>query len=267
MSSFDRAFFFRIIALVGCFLLGMTSFGAMATSTTGNPICSTTMLQGVSAQVDRYVTAKNEFVGTAVTPPAQVSQVANTPCMSSELQRITSSFSSQLSMYSTQVTSPLTGGLIGGLMMQFFKSETTALNSAASLVSSAFNFQSMASSALTSTLGSFMDSLGLGSAFSSQLCGLMIDMLLTYLQCQNPIQLPNLGNLFGSLDSLIPNNCLGSALRSTLYGAGSMQGMRTMNQPITITNGGTFVPGNAETLNQQKGVYTQTPRTTNGNLY
>ncbi|MCB1539112.1 MAG: hypothetical protein KDJ49_09130 [Alphaproteobacteria bacterium] len=231
----------------------------------GGQICDSVMTQGVSAQIDRYVTAKNEFVSTNFTPPPSVAQVSNTPCMSKELQRISNQFSNVPSMYSNQFIGGLlsAGGPISGLMAKMFKANIDSFNDAAKMLPKMLDFQSMASSAL----GSLLDSLGLGDAFSSQLCGLMVDMLLKYVQCENPIKLPSLGNLFGSLNNLLPKGCAGSALRSALYQAGNLEAMQTRNQPIFTSPTGQSYMGSADTLNKARGTIDAKQPTENGTLY
>jgi hypothetical protein len=69
----------------------------------------------------------------------------------------------------------------------------------------------------------------------------MVDMVLKYVQCENPIQLPSLGNIFGSLNNLLPNNCAGNAARSALYQAGNSHMLDVISQPISSASG-VFTP-------------------------
>ncbi|USO07420.1 MAG: hypothetical protein H6866_08380 [Rhodospirillales bacterium] len=220
-------------------------------SAVSGKMCDQAIYAGVSDQVNGAVSRKNEFVATNHSPPPSVAQVTNTPCMSKELQRIGNQFSNVPSMYSNQFLGGLlsAGGPISGLMSKMFGAQMQSFTQAAQFLPKMLNFQSMAQSALSS----LMDSLGLGDAFSSQLCGLMVDMILKYVQCENPIKLPSLGKL-GSLNNLLPKGCAGDALRSTLYQAANMQSLRTASQPIVSLPNGTLSFGSATDINDSRGL-------------
>ncbi|USO07418.1 MAG: hypothetical protein H6866_08370 [Rhodospirillales bacterium] len=218
------------------------AYDGKATNTGTNLLCDEKIYARVSEQVNAAVSRKNEFVATNMAPPPSVAQVTNTPCMSKELQRIGNQFSNVPSMYSNQFLGGLlsAGGPISGLMSKMFGAQMQSFTQAAQFLPKMLNFQSMAQSALSS----LMDSLGLGDAFSSQLCGLMVDMILKYVQCENPIKLPSLGKL-GSLNNLLPKGCAGDALRSTLYQAANSKMFDTVNQPVTQIQGGGLGLGTA----------------------
>jgi hypothetical protein len=251
MLSFGREFTLKIMAFVASFVLAFGSIQGFAADAGSNALCDPKLAAGASAQLDRFNAVKGEFVQSNYTPPAGLGQVANTPCMSKELQRISNQFGYAPSKYTTQVTGGLlsAGGPISGLMQKMIGAEFKSINQAASFLPQMLNFQTMASS----VMGNLLGSLGLGDAFSSEVCGLMVDMLLKYVQCENPIKLPNLSNLFGSLNNLLPNGCAGSALKSTLMQAGNMQSLKTFNQPITSTNGRMSL-GSSSALNASKGL-------------
>ncbi len=194
-------------------------------------LCDPEIEAAVSAQVNASVARLNEIVNTQYTPPAPLSQIANNPCSSKELNRITRQFSYAPSRYINQAKNNVlsAAGPVGGILQNLFKSEIASINQAAANLPKMLNFQSMASEAL----GSLMSSLGIGGdAFSSEMCGLMVDMVLKYVQCENPIKLPNLGNFTGSLNDLLPNGCAGAALRSGLYQLGNSQALKSLNQPV-----------------------------------
>lgn len=212
------------------------AFGADSIGSTSNPMCDPTLSAAGDAQANRFTTASKEFRVTNYAPPVSLSQTANSPCMSKELGRISRQFTSAPSMYSSQLSGGLlsSAGPAAGLMQNLFKSEFNSMNSAAGMVPKMLNFQSMASS----VMGDLLSSLGLTDAFSSQVCGLMVDTLLKYIQCENPIKLPNLNGLFGSLNNLLPKGCAGAALRSAIYDAGNMQALKSFNQPVPSMSGG-----------------------------
>jgi hypothetical protein len=241
MLGLKQGFSFKIILLTVCFLTAFGSVSHAADFVNANPVCDNSIGQGVSAQVNKYaVGIPTDYYRTNYTPPMSLGQVANTPCMSKELQRITNQFAYAPSMYGQQLTGGLlsAGGPVSGIMQKLFKSSFQSINSASSIIPGMSSFQSMASS----VMGDLMSSLGLGDAFSSEVCGLMVDMVLKYVQCENPIQLPSLGNIFGSLNNLLPNGCAGSALRSTLYQAADTQSLNVFSQSIP-TASGTFSSG------------------------
>lgn len=220
-----------------------SSSSSSTSGSSSNPMCSSVMNTGLSTQLDRQRAFSNDTVRQIYTPPPSLGQVTNSPCASKELQNISNKFANAPSRYMMQATGGLNvlAGPVSGIMNNFFKAEISSINTAASSLPRMLNFQSQASSAL----GSLMSSLGLGSVFSSELCGLMVDMLLKYVQCAAPIKMPNLGSLTSGLNNLLPNNCAGNALRSTLYAAGRTQSVKTLSQPVSFS-GGTFVPGTVQ---------------------
>jgi hypothetical protein len=248
MLSFKRSFSFKFILLMACFVAGQAfAFAAHATQTGGsNPICDQEISQGVSDQLNASTDGVTNFQRQNYTPPAALSQVSNSPCLSKELGRISNQFSYAPSRYSQQLTGGLlsAAGPVSGIMQKLFKSEIDSINSAASSIAGMLDFQGMASD----VMGSLLGSLGLGDAFSSELCGLMVDMMLKYIQCEKPINLPSLGNLFGNLNNLIPNNCAGNALRSGLYAAGNTSALKNYNQSVTLPTGNTVNIGMPEIL-------------------
>jgi len=213
-------------------LCGQSSTSPNAGRNGYQQVCDPEIQSAVTAQLDASVAKVQDYIRTNYTSPPALSQVSNSPCVSKELERISNQFSYAPTRYAQQITGNIlsAGGPIGGIMQKLFKSEFDSINSAAASIKGMLDFQSMA----TNALGSLLGSLGLGSAFSSEMCGLMVDMLLKYVQCESPIKLPNIGNITGSLNDLIPNNCAGNALRSTLYEAGNMKSLQTLNQSIPL---------------------------------
>ncbi len=213
-----------------------------AGGTSGGPACDSNIRAGVSAQVDAATAARTNYQNNQLTPPAPLSQLSNQPCMSKELNRITKQFSYAPTRYANNIMGQAlsAAGPVGGILQNLFKSEISSINAAAASLPKMLNFQGLASEAL----GGLMSSLGIGGdAFSSELCGLMVDMVLKYVQCENPIKMPSLGDLFGNLNNLLPNNCAGNALRSTLYAAGNSQALKSYNQPVLVQSGGSTGSG------------------------
>ncbi len=202
------------------------------------PMCDPNIRARVAEQVQMAVTQKADFMTTMATMPRPVSEVANTPCVSNELQRIANQFAYAPTMYSANILGQLSGlaGPVSGLMNNMFGSLFQSVTKAANLNPLAQQFNNFASN----TLGSLLSSLGLGGPFSSALCGMMVDMVLKYVQCAAPIKLPDLGNLTGSLNNLLGNDCIGSALKSTLYSSAAQSAMKNLAQPITVPATGVF---------------------------
>jgi hypothetical protein len=252
MTSFERVLPLRIIMLASIFVLAMGS-AAWADATPdaangGNPICDQRTYEGVSAQLERYNNLKDDYVRANYTPPPPLAEIDNTACSSRELQRISNKFAYMPTRYTSGIFSMFKGllGPVAGIVNKLFRTEIDSINSALAAIPRALNFQSQANAILSDLLSS----LGLSDEFSSALCGLMVDMLLKYIQCEVQPSLPNLGNLNFSLN--LPG-CAGAAVRSTLYAAGNMRSLSTFSQPVSVGAGGVFVPGSAWELNKDRG--------------
>jgi|GEM_PF-6976022 len=189
-------------------------------------ICQEDIQARVAQQMQAALTMRQNFENTYFTPPPQLSQIANTPCMSNELQRINRQFTGMLSS-GLAGTGMFGGSAISQIMNNSFKGDVTNFNSSASILPGMMNFQSMASTAL----GGLLSNLGLGDAFSGQVCGLMLDMILKYIQCENPIKFPNLKDLFGNLNANLPSSCASKALSA---GMSNMM-MQQQQQPMAQT--------------------------------
>ncbi len=207
-------------------------------NTKESPMCDSTIRANVAEQVQMAATQKADFLATMATMPRPVSEVANTPCVSNELQRIANQFAYAPTMYSANILGQLSGlaGPVSGLMNNMFGSLFQSVTKAANLNPLAQQFNNFASN----TLGSLLSSLGLGGPFSSALCGMMVDMVLKYIQCAAPIKLPDLGSLTGSLNGLLGNDCAGQALTSAIYAASNSSALKSLTQPIVIPAGGLF---------------------------
>jgi len=203
--------------------------------------CDSSMREGVKAQLERSGAVMTDFKTTNSTMPRPISEVANTPCMSNELQRISNQFAYAPSMYAANILGQLNGlaGPVSGLMNNMLGSLFTSFTNAANMNPLAQQFTNFAQTQISG----IFTSLGLGGAFSSALCGMMVDMVLKYVQCANPIKLPDLGKLKGSLNDLLPKGCAGAALTSALYAAGNSSALKSLTQPITVPQGGLYTPG------------------------
>lgn len=204
------------------------------------PICDPKIGAEVTNQVQAALARKTDFIRTYMTPPAMISQVANTPCVSNELGRISNQMGTMLRGGVTGVGSAVglgSSGPVGTLLNQAFKQDFQAFNSAASMIPRMLDFQGLASQAM----GSVLQSLGLGgSLFASQMCGMMLDMVLKYIQCENPIQFPNLNNMFGSLNLKLPSSCAGKAASEGLMGLARSGIAKSFSQGVSRGASGTF---------------------------
>jgi len=206
---------------------------------TGSSVmCDPNIRARVTEQVQVGTQMMADFKATVSTMPRPISEVANTPCMSNELQRISNQFAYAPSMYAANILGQLNGlaGPVSGLMNNMLGSLFKSFTNAANMNPLANQFTQFAQTQISSVF----TSLGLGGAFSSALCGMMVDMVLKYVQCVAPIKLPSLGQLKGSLNDLLPKGCAGAALTSALYAAGNSSALQSLAQPITIPPGGLF---------------------------
>lgn len=211
-------------------------------SAMAGPICAPAIQQMNSNGISASLSGRDNFTRNNLTPPAMLGQVSNTPCMSNELQRLQGQFSGMLrgGVAGVGASIGMTGSPISSIMNSAFKSDFQVFNSSAMSIPKMLNFQSLASNTLGSLLGSLGSSLGLSSVFSSQMCGIMLDMVLKYIQCQNPIKFPNLSDLFGKLDLNLPGGCAGQALRTGIYGAARTDAVKGLSQSITRGANGTY---------------------------
>lgn len=189
---------------------------------------------GIKSQIITYTDAVTAFRQSAmqqvITPPPAPSMVANTPCVSKSLQNVTDQFSNMPKQYIQQKTGSLlypTKISASNILNQFFQAGILSLNNASQILPKMMDFQGLASDAL----GGMLSSLGVSSAFSDELCGMMADVVVNYLQCQFPINIPSFGSL-GSLNDLLPSNCAGNAARDALYL--SSEKIPALSQPIFI---------------------------------
>jgi|GEM_PF-1758760 len=230
----DVAKYFNAFAGSAC----TAGSGTPTAETNSSPMCDPTIRARVAEQVQAGVQMMADFKVTNSTMPRPLSEVANTPCMSNELQRISNQFAYAPSMYAANILGQLNGlaGPVSGLMNKMLDSLFTSFTNAANMNPLANQFTSFAQTQISS----IFTSLGLGGAFSSALCGMMVDMVLKYVQCVAPIKLPSLGQLTGSLNDLLPKGCAGAALTSALYAVSNNSAVQSLAQPITIPSGGLF---------------------------
>jgi len=128
-------------------------------------------------------------------------------------------------------------------MNNFFTSGFDSINKVSKMLPSMMNFQSLASDALGDVIGQLGNQLG----FSSDLCGLMVDTIVSFIQCQFPIQLPDIGNLGSSLNINLNlgNSCAGNALRDTIYSGHANELLEGLAQPIMSGSNGSLSGGTA----------------------
>jgi len=217
-----------------------TQCGNQSRTDSASPMCDPTIRARVAEQVQAGVQMMADFKVTNSTMPRPISEVANTPCMSNELQRISNQFAYAPSMYAANILGQLNGlaGPVSGLMNNMLGSLFQSFTNAANMNPLANQFTQFAQTQISSVF----TSLGLGGAFSSALCGMMVDMVLKYVQCVAPIKLPSLGQLKGSLNDLLPKGCAGAALTSALYAASNSSAVKSLAQPIILPQGGIFTP-------------------------
>jgi hypothetical protein len=203
----------------------------------GGPLCDPNIYALTSLQVEKALNYKDDYIRANYTPPATLAEIDKTPCSSRELQRISNQFAYMPTRYTSGIFSMVKGllGPVTGILNKLFKSEIDSINSAVAAIPRALNFQAQASA----ILGDLLSSLGLSDEFSSELCGLAVDMLLKYIQCEVQPHLPNMGSFNFSLN--LPG-CAGAALRSTLYAIGNTRALETVGQRVSIGTGGVFVP-------------------------
>jgi len=228
----------RIFALLGCLFLGLSVSQASAAASS-EELCDSGLSQRLTDALKAKAAFRNDALRQDFTAPASIEQVANTPCVSKELDKVVSKFSGAPSTMIGQLTGG-GGGPIGSIMNKFFRSGFKSLSNAAQFVPQMLNFQGQASG----VLGDLLGGLGGGDAFSDELCGMMVDMLVKFVQCQVPLELPQLSSLTGSLNNLLPQGCAGNAMRDGLYDLNNSRLMDSLTQPMDFSNG-KFSPGTA----------------------
>lgn len=199
-------------------------------------ICDPSIKAQATNLSQAVMTFRQEAMQQIVVPPPAPSMIANTPCFSKELQRVTDTFSSMPQNFMGGMTNGLAGimGPASGIMNQFFEAGVNSINQAATTVPNMLNFQQHASDALSGLLSG----LGASTGFSNELCGMMVDMVVNFLQCQFPLDLPEFPSFdmggFPSLNDLIPSGCAGDAARKLIYeGAANMP---SLGQPASLDN-------------------------------
>lgn len=225
----------RLFAFLGSFFIAFTAMPAWS----AGEICDTGLEGRLRDQLERNAVAYQDYLHQAIAPPADVDQIANGPCISKELERVTSQFSNA---GAGLMSNPINmSGSASGILNKFFQAGFESLNETASFLPKMLDFQSQASAALGDLLGSLGNSMG----FDSELCGMMVDMIVKYVQCQVPLEFPDLGNLNFSLNINLPDNCAGNVLRDSIYETANSRQFETLGQPITKPRNGPLVLGTA----------------------
>lgn len=222
----------RVCAFLGCFLVGFSTLPAYS----ADELCDTGLNSRIRDELQRNATAIQDAMHQAIPGPADRDQIANTPCVSQQLNNVVGQFSNAGSgMLGGLGNAVNINGNVGGILNKFFQSGFESLNEAAGFMPAMLNFQTQASSVLGGLLGSLGG--GASNPFSSDLCGMMVDMIVKFVQCQLPMQLPDIGNLNLSLNIDMPDNCAGNALRDSIYAVSNSRAMETLGQPLNVNNG------------------------------
>lgn len=232
----------RVLAFLGCAAIGFQTALVHASE------CDASISQRISEGSQSVTAFRQEAMQQVITPPPAPSMIANTPCMSKSLQNVTNQFSNMPEQYIASTAGGLlssTGLSASGIMNQFFQAGMLSLNKASQGLQKMMDFQGLASEALGGVLGA----LGVSSDFSDELCGMMADVVVNFLQCQMPIKVPQVPS-FGSLN-LMPSGCAGNAMREALYVSDRAGTWDVFSQPMIMGINGTIVPGNAADLNIQ----------------
>lgn len=192
--------------------------------TYGNPMCSEKIFANVQQQVQGVVQARNQIAAALDSPPESISAVANTPCMSQQMASITNQFSNAPSSYASQAVGAVTGNPAGTLVAGVFRSGYNSITSNMASWPQKIGLQAQFGKAMTYTF----KQLGISnSPFADDLCGLMLDTVLNYIQCGTNLSLPSLGNLptFN-----LPGSCEAQIARNTAYQAASKGSFDILNQ-------------------------------------
>ncbi|HEY8963034.1 MAG TPA: hypothetical protein VIN59_01090 [Alphaproteobacteria bacterium] len=194
-------------------------------------ICDNVIKDQLKDALNEHKEFRANVMRNRITPPVSRDQIANEPCVSQELNNISSQFSDVGGILNISGS-----GGAGDILNNFFKSGFESLNEAASSMPAMLDFQSQASS----VLGNLLSSLGVGGAFNNELCGMMADMVLKFIQCAVPMELPSFDLTIGGdfdINSLLPDNCAGELARDALFGAANSTQNEGMSQPLDFVNG------------------------------
>lgn len=187
-------------------------------------ICDKKIFADVQKQVMGVVAARNQIAAALDSPPESISAVANTPCMSQQMASITNQFSNAPSNYASQAVGAVTGNPAGTLVAGVFRSGYNSNMSAMASWPQKIGLQEKFGKAMTAAFAK----LGLSnSPFADDVCGLMLDTLLSYIQCTANLSLPSLGNL---PTFQFPNSCDAQVARNTAYQAASKSSFDILNQ-------------------------------------
>lgn len=199
-------------------------------------LCDPNIKSQIVDLLNAHRTFKGERMRQVMAPPAPRDQIANTPCVSNELNNVVGQFSN-----AGNIVNVSGGGQVGGILNGFFKTGIESMNNAASVMPAMLGFQTQASAAL----GGLLQSLGVGSEFSGELCGMMMDMVVKFVQCAVPLELPSFDMSLGGFDmnNLLPDNCAGQAARDMIYESGRKAQDYFSSQPILPDGKGGFRTG------------------------
>jgi|GEM_PF-4355664 len=238
----------RVIAFLGCFLTGFAAFPVQSA-----PICDTGLEARIRQELEKNVMAQQDLLNNTIPIPADRDQIANSPCMSQQLDGITAQFSNSASGLGNIFGGFGSSGAGSDVLNGMFSSGFTSLNNSMKVLPDFLSsFQTQASKALGDLIGNLKNVTGFN--LDPGLCGMMVDMIIGFVQCQNPIQLPDLPNLSTSLNFKLPGDlsCPANKTRNTVYDRSLSQKNENWSQPIDIDANGHFGLGKSE-LNENLG--------------
>lgn len=256
--SLGRELSFKIIAFTGCLFLAsvavtpayaITEPPVAPQSTTGissggsSQICDKRMYQGVKDQAERMIAVKEDVALRGDSPPENISAVANTPCASQQMASITNQFSNAPSNYAGQVLNAATGNPAGTLVAGVFRSGYNKRREGIASWPQAIGLQSQFNKGMTYVFGQ----LGLSqSPFADDMCGLMLDALLSYIQCSTNLSLPNLN--IPTFQFPGGGECGSQVARNAAYQAASKGSFDILNQK---PSNGAVLPRNTPSTGNQ----------------
>ena len=219
-----RTFRAGIVLVVCC-----TLFVAHVANAQTSPaeICDRRIKEQLDNKAHAIATKRTEEARQILTPGPSISMLSNSGCASKELNKI-----------SNRITESLISP-----MNAFFRAEFFSLTSAAMQWHPRLaGFQKVSSDALSELLKRQLASL---NPFGDELCGMMTDVVLNYIQCERPIRTVNLGDLTGPINRLLDvNSCGGAALRSVIYSKNLAASREPLAQSLGSTNDGKLLPRN-----------------------
>jgi len=209
--------------------------GSPRAKTYGNPMCDENIRSQIQELLDAHQQFKTEKLHQTLEPPADRTTIANTPCISQEMNKITGQFSDSGQGLLGQLTG-LGGGSSGDIMSGFMNAGLKSLMDASKIMPAMNSMQTEAQSALQGVINQIGSSLGL----SGEVCGLMVDTVMKFIQCSMPpIQLPSFDLSLGgaSMNLQLPDNCAGKAAQKAIYGAANSNVGTSLGQGFSFSGG------------------------------